>query len=195
VAALEKSLHGRDFGYPVCSTKLENSPCRAGERALQHMLHLIFENAQQSKPERVPVIVFLHSDHTGMPGKEVDELITGVLETSGIVFGIKSRSQPEWPTHWNGTEERGSILHYLSQETGGQYFRVPEDLYATALENILLQLRFRYELGFKPPAIDGKRHTLKVELVGDAKSQHKSVRLRYRPEYVPTPAQATVPAP
>jgi hypothetical protein len=26
-------------------------------------------------------------DHTGMPEKEVDELVDGVLETSGIVFG------------------------------------------------------------------------------------------------------------
>lgn len=75
----------------------------------------------------------------------------GVLKTSGIVFGLKNASLPEWPTHWNNTNERGSILHYLSEETGEQYFRVLEDLYATVLEDILLQLHFRYELGFKPP--------------------------------------------
>ena len=39
----------------------------------------------------------------------------------------------------------------------------------------------------KPPVIDSKRHKLKVELVGEAKVAHKSVRLRYRPEYIPVP--------
>ena len=187
VAALEKSLQKRDFNHPVCSKRLEDSPCRVGETALQRMLQLVFDNARQTKPEPVPVIIFLHSDNTGMPAKEVEELIDGVLETSGLVFGIKNSSQPEWPTHWSNTNERGSILHYLSEETGGQYFRIPEDLYAAAHEDILLQLHFRYELGFKPPTVDGKRHKLKVELVGDAAAQHKSVRLRHRPEYIPVP--------
>ena len=189
LAALEKSLQQRDFSYPVCTAKLQDSPCRPGEHALQRMLQLVLNDAKHAKPEPVPVIIFLYSDHSGMPAKEVEELIDSVLETSGIAFGIKNSSLPEWPTHWSNTNERGSIVHYLSEETGGQYFRVPEDLYATALENILLQLHFRYELGFKPPVIDGKRHTLKVELIGDAKSQHKSARLRYRPEYIPVPGQ------
>ena len=187
LATLEKSLQKRDFNHPVCSSRLEKSPCRQGEYALQKMLQLVLKNAHETKPEPVPVIIFLHSDHTGMPANEVDELVDDVLETSGIVYGIKNSSLPEWPTHWNNTGERGSILHYLSDETGGEYFRVPEDLYATVIEGILLQLHFRYELGFKPPALDGKRHKLKVELVGDAKAQHKSVRLRYRPEYIPVP--------
>jgi hypothetical protein len=187
LAALEKSLDKRDFNHPVCSAQLENSLCRQGEHALQRMLQLILKNARDTKPGPVPVIIFLHSDHTGMPAKEVEELVDNVLETSGIVFGIKNSSLPEWPTHWNNTNERGSILHYLSDETGGQYFKTPEDLYATVLDDILLQLHFRYELGFKPPTIDGRRHKLRVELVGDAKAGHKSARLRYRPEYIPVP--------
>jgi hypothetical protein len=191
VAALEKSLQPRDFNHPLCTARLEDSPCRAGALALQHMLHMVLEKARQTKPEPVPVIVFLYSDHSGMPEKEVEQLIDGVLETSGIAFGVKNSSQPEWPTHYFNTNERGSILHYLSEESGGQYFRVPEDLYATVLEDILLQLHFRYELGFKPPSIDGKRHSLKLELVGDAKSQHKSARLRYRHEYIPVSEQTS----
>ena len=131
LAALEKSLKVRDFNYPVCTAKLKDSPCRVGEHALQHMLQLILENANHAKPEPVAVIIFLYSDHSGMPAKEVEELIDSVLETSGLAFGIKNSSLPEWPTHWNNTNERGSIVHYLSEETGGQYFRVPEDLYAT----------------------------------------------------------------
>jgi hypothetical protein len=54
---------------------------------------------------------------------------------------------------------------------------------------ILLQLHFRYELGFIPPAIDGKHHNLRVELTKEAKDNHKGVRLRYRPEYIPVPGE------
>jgi len=50
------------------------------------------------------------------------------------------------------------------------------------LDAILLQLHFRYELGFIPPAVDGKRHELRVEFTKTAKAEHKGVRLRYRPE-------------
>ena len=48
-----------------------------------------------------------------------------------------------------------------------------------------MQLHFRYELGFIPAAIDGKRHQLKVELTKPAKEAHRGVRLRSRPEYIP----------
>jgi hypothetical protein len=44
---------------------------------------------------------------------------------------------------------------------------------------------FHHELGFVPLAIDGKRYELRVELTKKAKEQHKRVRLRYRPEYIP----------
>jgi hypothetical protein len=53
------------------------------------------------------------------------------------------------------------------------------------LEEILRQLHFRYELGFQPEALDGKRHTLRVELTDAVKNQHKGLRLRYRLAYVP----------
>ena len=33
--------------------------------------------------------------------------------------------------------------------------------------------------------LDGKRHKLTVKLVDAVKDQHKGVRLRYRPAYVP----------
>jgi hypothetical protein len=48
-----------------------------------------------------------------------------------------------------------------------------------------MQLHFRYELGLLPPAIDGRRHELRVELTNEGKKKHKGVRLRFRPEYVP----------
>jgi hypothetical protein len=184
--SVELALRKRDFKHPVCTGLVDTSPCRKGEHALQQTLELILQNAHKTKPEPVPVIVFLHSDHDGMPVKEADQLVDDVLETSGIVFGIRSDALPEWPTFWqNG--ERASVLLFLSEETGGMFFRVPENLYTTTLDEILMQLHFRYELAFKPPIVDGKRHMLKVELVGDAKNAHKATRLRYRPEYIPMP--------
>jgi hypothetical protein len=54
-----------------------------------------------------------------------------------------------------------------------------------SLGTILMQLHYRYELGFIPPAFDGKRHEGRVELTKAATGEHKGVRLRYRPEYIP----------
>jgi hypothetical protein len=48
-----------------------------------------------------------------------------------------------------------------------------------------MQLHYRYELGFIPFAFDGKRHESRVELTKAATGEHKGVRLRYRPEYIP----------
>jgi hypothetical protein len=63
---------------------------------------------------------------------------------------------------------------------------VTPETYASGLEEILLQLHGRYELGFKPETLDGRRHKLSVKLV-DGVKDHKRVRLRYRAAYVPMP--------
>lgn len=76
-------------------------------------------------------------------------------------------------------------MHFMSKHTGGQYFSAPPSGFAAELEAILMQLHFRYELGFTPPALDGKRHALKVELTKEAKEKHRGIRLRFRPEYIP----------
>jgi len=121
-----------------------------------------------------------------MPEKAVDELVDDVLATSGVIFGITDVTVGPSQRHWNRSKERGAIIHYMAAETGGQYFAVPENLYGTALDEILLRLHFRYALGFKPTAVDGKRHAVKVELVGKAKEQYATAILRYRTDYIPT---------
>jgi len=73
----------------------------------------------------------------------------------------------------------------MAEQTGGQYFAVPPQLYSTALEMILTQLHFRYQLGFVPPTLDGLRHRLTVELTPDAKAAHNGFRLKFRPVYIP----------
>lgn len=188
IAATEKALQKGPFKNPSCDPKLPNraSAC-PGERALREMMQKILQNTRENKPERVPVIVFLYADHSGMPEKDVDEIVNNVMEMSGVVFGIHDITVGPSQSHWNRSKERGAIIHYMAAETGGQYFAVPENLYGTALEEILMQLHFRYELGFKPIVIDGKRHTLQVELIGNAKEQYTTARLRYRTEYIATP--------
>lgn len=154
----------------------------AGEQAFRKLIRLIIRDAYRRNPKPLPVIVFLHGDHTGQPRRDLNELVDDFLETSGIVFGLRDYRSPNLLFL---IDEQAKIMHYMAKHTGGQYFSVPASGFATALETILMQLHFRYELGFIPPAIDGKRHELKVELTKTAKKKYKGVRLRFRPEYIP----------
>jgi hypothetical protein len=154
---------------------------QVGEETFRRMIRLIIRDAYRRNPRPLPVIVFLHGDHTGQPHRELNELVDDVLETSGIAFGIQDDRSPG--LHLIG--EQAKIMHYMAKHTGGQYFSAPPSGYGAALEAIVMQLHFRYELGFVPLAIDGKRHELKVELTKEAREKHKGVRLRFRSEYIP----------
>jgi hypothetical protein len=154
-----------------------------GEVTYRKMLRLIIQDAHRRNPPPLPVIVFLDGDHTGQPRSELDPVVDDILETSGIVFGIKDEKAPRCCGLLIG--EQAQISHYVANRTGGEYFSSSAEDYAAALERILMQLHFRYELGFVPPVIDGKRHKLKVELTKEAREKHKGVRLRVRREYIP----------
>jgi hypothetical protein len=156
---------------------------RVGEVTYRKMVRLIIQDAQNRNPRPLPVIVFLDGDRTGQPLGELNQVVNDLLETSGIVFGIKDKIVPDMSPLVNGEQEQ--ISHYMAYKTGGQYFAVFPDNYATALDMIFIQLHFRYDLGFRPPALDGKRHRLDVELTGQAKADHKGIRLSYRGEYIP----------
>jgi hypothetical protein len=154
-----------------------------GEEAFRKMIRLIIRDAQRRNPEPLPAIVFLYGGRGAQPSDELNQLVDDVLEASGIVFGIRDElSSTESPAP---AGRQGHLVHYLAEETGGQYLSAPPKGYATALEMILVQLHFRYELGFVPPKIDGKRHELKVELTKEAQERYKGVRLGFRPEYIP----------
>jgi hypothetical protein len=154
-----------------------------GEVTYRKMLRLIIQDAHRRNPQPLPVIVVLDGDHTGQPRSELDHVVDDLLETSGIVFGIKDEQAPSCCFLMIG--EQGQISHYVAKQTGGEYFSAPAQGYAAALEKILAQLHSRYELGFIPPALDGKRHKLKVELTKEARQKYKGVRLRFRREYIP----------
>jgi hypothetical protein len=153
-----------------------------GEETFRKMVRLIVQDAHRRNPQPLPVIVFLHGDHTGQPIGELNELVDDLLETSGIVFGIKDeRDHRMLPL----IGEQAQILHYMAKHTGGEYFASDPKGYSAALQSILEQLHARYEIGFIPPEIDGRRHALKVELTKEARAKHKGVRLRFRLEYIP----------
>lgn len=153
---------------------------RPGELALQGTLQLIVDATHSLVPEPVPVVIFLYGDYSAMPRSEADHFIGELLETSALAYGLRDRRSPRI---WS-LGEQGAIANYIATQTGGEYLRVTPETYATGLDEILRQLHGRYELGFKPEVLDGKRHKLLVTLSDAAKKQHK-VRLRYRLAYVP----------
>ena len=159
---------------------------RRGELALQKTLQLIVDATRSSKPEPVPVVIFLYGDYSGMPKSEANHFIDELLETSAIAFGLRDRRSPQ--TRFLIGEQK-EVAHYIAAETGGQYLDVIPESYAKGLEEILQQLHFRYELGFKPEVLDGKRHTLRVKLADAVKNQHKEVRLTALPMCRSAPEQ------
>lgn len=160
---------------------------RTGELALQKTLQLIIDATRSSKPEPVPVIIFLYGDWSGMPRSEADHFIGELLETSAVAFGLRDQRSPHiW---WLPGEQR-QVAHYIAAQTGGEYLDVSSEGYGSGLEQILQQLHFRYELGFQPSVLDGKRHKLTVKLLASASHEHQRVRLRYRTAYVPVPRQS-----
>lgn len=130
---------------------------RPGELALQKTLQLVVDATRSAKPEPLPVLVFLYGDWSGMPKKEADHFIGELLETSAVAFGIRDLRSPHM---WHLLGEQQEVAHYISNQSGGEYLDVSPERYASGLEEILDQLHFRYELGFEPAALDGKRHKL-----------------------------------
>jgi hypothetical protein len=180
----------RDSPLRVLAESLKPIPFRGGtfdtdavgEETFRKMIRFIIRDAYQRNPKPLPVIVFLHGDHTGQPRHELDKLVDDFLETSGIVFGIRDNRSARLLFLLG---EQAKIMHYMAKHTGGQYYSAPPPGYAAALDAVLTQLHLRYELGFIPPAVDGKRHELRVELTREAKEKHKRLRLRFHPEYIP----------
>ncbi len=168
---------------------------RTGELTMQRMIRTILKNTHETTPARLPIFLFFYGDGSGTRAEEANNVLTDLLETSGLVFGINDGS---WPYDarimftpyidehgFSGPHVR-YLVHYYSQETGGEvYSTLDPKLFASALDYILTQLHFRYTIGFKPEKLDGKRHTLKVELTPEARKTYPAAELRFRPEYIP----------
>jgi hypothetical protein len=171
----------------LLKAKITHGENRSGELAMQKLVRMVVENVKEAKPDRLPVMVFFYGDHCATYPSEAQEIIKAVLENSGIIFGISDGRWPFDSRHMMYTNGQiGYLVHYYSQETGGEYYTTPDPkLYSAALDYILAQVHLRYTLGFKPDSLDGKVHKLKLELTTEARSRYRDVTLRFRHEYLP----------
>lgn len=76
------------------------------------------------------------------------------------------------------------IVHHLSDKTGGVVLSTWSGKYDAELDHIISELQGRYQLGFRPPTLDGKRHDLQVKLTDNARARLKSIDLRYAPSFL-----------
>jgi hypothetical protein len=159
---------------------------RPGELALQKTLQLIVDSTGSLPHETVPVVVFLYGDYSAMPRGEADHFIDELLATKAIVFGLRDTESP----HIVSLFEKGAIANYFAAQTGGEYFTAAPDGYAARLRQIIDQMHFRYELGFRPDKLDGKHHKLLVKLTSAATKEHEGVRLRHRAAYIQLRAES-----
>ena len=115
VAALDRVLSQKamDFRW------VQN---RDGELAMQKMLELVVDDAQRTKPSRLPVFLFLYGDHCGLYEHEADRILQKVLETSGVVFGISDGGWRFNPDMLFANHQINFVVHYYSQQTGGEYY-------------------------------------------------------------------------
>jgi hypothetical protein len=183
---------------------------RNSEVAMRKMIRMVLDNVHQATPQRLPVFLFLygddcgsreassrrflHGDYCGTHEDEAHRIIEDVLETSGMVFGMNDNGHPYNAEDMFRDGKVFHLVHYYSQETGGQFYSTTDPrLFSAALDYILLQIHLRYTIGFKPLVIDGKRHTLKVELTKQAAKRFPGAELRFRREYVPVAAPSAAP--
>jgi hypothetical protein len=157
---------------------------RSGELALQAALQKIVEATQSRVPERVPVVIFLYDDYSAMPRGEADHFVDQLLASSITVYGLRDQRSPRiGMAGWIGGE-KGAIAAYFAAQTGGSYLSVGSAQYGEGMERILSELHGRYELGFTPPSLDGKRHHLRVALSPAARKRYPKTRLEFRSGYL-----------
>ncbi len=188
-------LPGKDVGRALdtvnalVAEKTHAGENRLGELALQLMIHKVLAAEDEDKGEHLPILLFFYGDHSATYPQEAEKVLVDLLEHSGIVFGV-NRESPDTDLKRNlgAPGQISHVIHYFASETGGQYYSSEHvEQFSNAVAYILAQTHLRYVLGFRPPALDGKRHTLRVELTPEASRRYGLPQLRHRPEYIPTP--------
>ena len=86
---IDAALNGVDA---VLGAGTFNGENRSGELAMQRMIRLIVDDSRQTTPAHLPVLLFLYGDHSATYTEEANRIIEGLVETSGIVFGINDQN-------------------------------------------------------------------------------------------------------
>jgi hypothetical protein len=162
---------------------------RKGELAMQSMIRQVLAATNGATQARLPVYAFFYGDHSATYPEEADRILEDLLENSGIVYGLDKETLDYNPDPGLRNGQVWELVHLYSQATGGDFYSVQRpELFSTALAYILAQVHHRYVLGFKPAALDGKRHKLRVQLTDEAVRRYAKPKLRFRTEYVPRPS-------
>jgi hypothetical protein len=167
---------------------VRNGEMRKGELAMQSMIRKILAATGRGSQSRLPVYAFFYGDHSATYPREADKIVSSLLESAGIVYGLDQETLDYNPDSGLRDGQIWELVHFYSAATGGEFYSVKRpELFSTALAYILAQVHHRYVIGFKPYALDSKRHKLRVELTNDADHRYAKPKLRFRPEYVPRP--------
>ena len=160
---------------------------RKGELALQRLFSEVLAATDAMTPQRLPVFVFLYGDHSATYAKEAENIIQSLLESSGIVFGLtEPGSEANLAENLGGAGQVSHLIHHYAAETGGQYLSASQaELLPSALAYMITEVHLRYVLGFRPAKLDGKRHSLRVELTKASQKVHSDLEIRARDEYIP----------
>ena len=187
--------HNPDAAIGALNDLLKQKPVegtnRQAEDAKQRMVEMILAGTQKMSPRHLPVLVFLYGDAGYAFQNEADNILRGLLATPSFVYGLNNAGYHFDPSAMYGGGRVYYEVHYLSLSTGGNVYGTPDPTqFSKALDYILLQMHFRYTLGFKPAAFDGKKHDLKIELTVDGQRKYADAVLRYRSQFIPLMAPA-----
>jgi len=150
----------------------------AGGQSVLKVLQLIHTSAPQGDPQKVPVVVFLGPSPATVSVNDAERIARDVMShTSAQVFVIDERVPPR------RASSHVPLIRYLSQETGGQAFTLTTTTGKGALERVVDGIHSRYLMAFFPPSMDGKWHTLKVQLSNSAVRKYGKVVVNYRSGY------------
>jgi hypothetical protein len=119
-----------------------------------------------------------------MPHDQAVDMLDQPLGTLPIVYGINNGAVSIQRLPETDTDTRTFVAHFPEDRTGGRFLTTARGDYAGELEEILVELNGRYEIGFVPTAAMGKHYALKVKLNEEARKKTKSVELSFPPKLV-----------
>jgi hypothetical protein len=186
-------LPTRDRGAPsasiqtVLSAPMVRPTTVSGMDALHAMVLRVRDTSRRATPGSLPVLIFLYGDHGGMYNDEANDMLDQLLGPLPLVYGINNGAVSVQKLQFH-SQNWLYIVHFLSDKTGGLVLSTWRGTYDVELDRILTELQGRYQLGFIPPALDGKQHELRIKLSDNARNKLKSADLRYASAFLASPS-------
>ena len=126
------------------------------------------------------VLVFTDGDDTASRAR-FDAVLERARSEGIMVYAVGLES-----SYFDGTRMRRTRpsrdLRRLTEETGGGYFELTRTIdLGPTFARVAEELRSQYLLGFAPPALDGRTHTLDIRVTG------RGMNVRARKSYIASP--------